>query len=258
MAKGDLSVRSDLVREDELGLLARSFNEMAQRIENIVVTLRRFVADAAHELHTPITALHTNLELALDEPDAEVRAVYIQRARKQIKRLETLTDSLLDLSRIESGLSAAPHKALPFKAMVQEISELYASRSEQASINFELSLPSEPVTVYGNEQQLRSALSNLMDNAIKFTPVGETIRVEMALREKWIDVYIEDQGIGIPSDEIELIFSRFHRCRNAVNFSGSGLGLAIVRGVVEAHHGRISFINTSPGTRFTLSLPQSI
>ncbi|MEQ8674264.1 MAG: HAMP domain-containing sensor histidine kinase [Aggregatilineales bacterium] len=258
MAKGDLSVRSDLVRKDELGLLANSFNEMAQRIENIVVTLRRFVADAAHELHTPITALNTNLELALDEMDAETRATYIQRARKQLKRLETLTDSLLDLSRIESGLSAAPHKPLPFKVMVQEISELYASRSEQANINFELCLPDGAVTVYGNEQQLRSALSNLMDNAIKFTPIGETVRVEMATHDNQVEVYIQDQGIGIPIDELDLIFSRFHRCRNAVNFTGSGLGLAIVRGVVEAHRGQISVANTSPGTRFTLSLPQSV
>jgi len=255
MAKGDLSARSDLQREDELGLLAQTFNEMAQRVETTVLTLRRFVADAAHEIHTPITALQTNLELAIDEENWGIRQGYIKRAGTQLKRLEKLTDGLLDLSRIEAGLSVSPHKPISLNKVVQELSEIYASRSEQAAVNFDLSLPQQSVTIHGNEQQLRSALRNLMDNAIKFTPAGGTVSVEVINENDWVKVNIQDCGIGIPSDEMSLIFSRFHRGRNAIDHYGSGLGLAIVRGVVDSHHGEITVKNMNPGARFSIMLP---
>lgn len=256
MAQGDLSVRSHLKRDDELGMLSSTFNDMAERIENTVNALRRFVADAAHELHTPITALNTNLELAIDEHDPQVRDHYIQRARKQVKRLEVLTDGLLDLSRIEAGLTAAPHKLVMLNPLVQELSEVYASRSDQAQINFVLDLPDTPIAVCGNEQQLRSAIGNLMDNAIKFTPAGETVTVHVVTCEDAVKIHVRDCGIGIPPDEIAYIFSRFHRGRNAVTFGGSGLGLAIVHGVVEAHHGTVKVDNLNPGTQFTMCLPR--
>lgn len=255
MAKGNFSVRSDLVRNDEFGVLAKTFNEMARQVENTVITLRRFVADAAHELHTPLTALHTNLELALDETNWVTRRTYVERARAQLKRLVSLTDGLLDLSRIESGLVRTQHKPVLLSALIQEISELHASRSEQAAINFILCLPAEPITVHGNATQLRCALNNLLDNAVKFTPPGQSVTLDVKEANGWVDIQIRDTGIGIPPDEISYIFSRFHRCRNAVNSPGNGLGLAIVRGIVDAHKGRIMVQNTYPGTNFTLQLP---
>lgn len=255
MAKGNFSVRSNLTRNDEFGVLAKTFNEMARQVETTVITLRRFVADAAHELHTPLTALHTNLELALDETNWVTRRAYVERARAQLKRLVSLTDGLLDLSRIESGLARTQHKPVALSPLIQEISELHASRSEQAAINFILCLPPEPITVYGNATQLRCALNNLLDNAIKFTPPGQSVTVDVKQINGWVDIQVRDTGIGIPPDEISYIFSRFHRCRNAANSPGNGLGLAIVRGIVDAHKGRIKVRNTYPGTNFTLQLP---
>lgn len=255
MADGNLSVRATLNRRDELGILATAFNQMARRVEETVVTLRRFVADAAHEIHTPLTALNTNLELAMDETNWIARQTYVERARTQLKRLQILTDGLLDLSRIEAGVSNDQYRPIVLTDLVQEVSELYASRSEQAAVNFLLQLPDHPVTVFGNAGQLRSALSNLLDNAIKFTPSGETVSVELHKNDNWVEVIIQDHGIGIPADEMPYIFSRFHRCRNAVTYPGSGLGLAIVRGIADSHKGRITVRNTSPGTNFTLSLP---
>ncbi|MDX1990967.1 MAG: HAMP domain-containing sensor histidine kinase [bacterium] len=255
MARGDLSVRAYLDRDDELGQLAAAFNEMAHRVEEIVVTLRRFVADAAHELHTPLTALHTNLELAEDELHQKTRQNYIERARSQVKRLQTLTDGLLNLSRMESGTATETFGEVCLSALVQEVSELYASRSEQAGINFALSLPPEPIVLYGSAGQLRNALGNLLDNAIKFSPEGETISVTLRRHLNALEVMIQDRGIGIPPDDLPLVFSRFHRARNAVEFQGSGLGLAIVKAVVESHHGQISIENTTPGLRVVLRLP---
>jgi len=255
MSKGDLTARAELDREDELGQLATAFNEMARRIEEIVVTLRRFVADAAHELHTPLTALHTNLELASDELNQKTRQAYIERAQSQVKRLETLTDSLLNLSRMESGTANDPYREVSLSSLLLEVSELYASRSEQAGINFMLELPKQPVVVYGSSSQLRNALGNLLDNAIKFSPTGETITVVLQESLGDVAITIQDHGIGIPPDEINTVFSRFHRCRNAADYPGSGLGLAIVKHIVEAHRGAIHLQNQLPGLRVTLTLP---
>ncbi len=255
MADGDLSVRADIDRDDELGVLARVFNNMAQRIEETVVTLRRFVADAAHELHTPLTALQTNLELAVDERETEVRQAYIQRAHMQVKRLESLTDGLLDLSRIEARMTDAPHERLVFTRVVQEVSEIYASRSEQAEVNFDLDLPEKSIVVCGNEVQLRRVLNNLLDNALKFTPPGQTVALSLRGDGQFVWVIVRDSGIGIPDEELPFIFDRFHRCRNAADYSGSGLGLAIVKGIVAAHSGEITARSALPGTEFIMRIP---
>lgn len=258
MAAGNLSARADVVGTDELGMLASSFNHMARQVEETVLALRRFVADAAHEIHTPLTALQTNLELALDERRSETRRAYLERAQAQLDRLVTMTDGLLDLSRIEAGASnEQPHPIL-VNALIQEISELYASRSEQAGLNFVLELPEKPITLTGNRTQLRRSLCNLLDNAVKFTPNGETVRLEVCESNHGVEIRVSDTGIGIPPDEVSLVFNRFHRCRNAATYPGNGLGLAIVKSVINAHGGQICVENAAPGTRVILWLPHDL
>ncbi|NWF68550.1 MAG: HAMP domain-containing histidine kinase [Chloroflexi bacterium] len=255
MAAGDLSARANIQRQDELGLLSTSFNHMARQVEETIKALRRFVADAAHELHTPLTAARTNLELAADEGDARTRLTYLERAATQLQRLESLTDGLLNLSRIEAGEAKTAHKELSLTVLLQELSEPYASRSEQVGVNFELALPQEAVRVVGSPAQLRCAISNLLDNAIKFTPAGETVSLKLCEQKHFVEVEVRDTGIGIPEDEAALIFSRFHRCRNAANYPGSGLGLAIVKGIADSHGGQISIRPVARGASFLLRLP---
>ena len=125
MSNGDLDARVRIDRQDELGTLARSFDEMAARVAETVLTLRRFVADAAHELHTPLTALRTNLELAPDDR-------FVRQAQDQVERLEKLTTGLLNLSRIEAEKRTQALEPVAFDALVQDVAELYASRAEQA------------------------------------------------------------------------------------------------------------------------------
>lgn len=248
MAEGDLTARADVDRGDELGTLARSFNQMADRVEEIVVTLRRFVSDAAHEIHTPLTALHTNLELAREDE-------HVVQAQTQVERLEALTEGLLDLSRLESGTQSQALAPVPLVPLLQQVSELYASRAEQAGLTFELSLSDTPVTVQGDEEQLRRTLTNLLDNAIKFTPEGG--RVFLGLRQEggFAILWVEDTGIGIHSADLPHLFERFHRGRNAAAYPGSGLGLAIVKAVVERHGGQIQAAGTDQGARFTMQIP---
>jgi signal transduction histidine kinase len=248
MAEGDLTARADVARRDELGTLARSFNQMADRVEEIVITLRRFVSDAAHEIHTPLTALHTNLELAREDE-------HVVQAQTQVERLEALTEGLLDLSRLESGTQGQSLAPVPLVPLVQQVSERYASRAEQAGLTFDLSLPDTPVTVQGDEAQLRRALTNLLDNAIKFTPEGGSVLLGLRQEGDFSILWVEDTGIGIRSADLPHLFERFHRGRNAAAYPGSGLGLAIVKAVVERHEGQIRAEATEQGARFTMWIP---
>jgi signal transduction histidine kinase len=249
MASGDLSARADLGRSDEVGVLATSFNHMADRIQEIVVTLQRFVADAAHELHTPITALRTNLEL-LDGDQ-----IVLRRAQEQVIRLQKLTDDLLSLSRLEAHTSTQPAESVDVLPLVSLMGEVYASRAEQSDIDYELNLPDSLPLVKGHADQLECVVTNLLDNALKFTPPGKLVRLSVRQVDSAIELVVEDTGIGIPPGDLPLLFQRFRRGHNTAAYPGSGLGLAIVKAIVEGHGGTVTAENRAPGTAITVVLP---
>jgi len=251
MTEGDLSARADVRRQDELGVLATSFNAMADRIEEIVVTLKRFVADAAHEMHTPLTALRTNLELLDLSPNPEA----VKRAHEQVIRLEKLTDGLLSLSRIEAQTGPIETSPLDLVTLIRSVSEVYASRAEQADLDYNLHLPETMPPVTANAEQIGCVISNLLDNAIKFTPPGGTVSLHLQPECDHVDIVVQDTGIGIPADELPTLFERFHRGRNAWDYPGSGLGLAIVKAIVKAHGGSVRAESGSTGTTITVTLP---
>ncbi len=255
MASGDLGTRADVRRRDEVGQLAAAFNEMAQRVEGTVLTLRRFVADAAHELHTPLTALRTNLELLGQEAARQRRETLTARARSQVSRLETLTTGLLDLSSIEAGAAEGAGDSVDAVALIREVAELYASQAEQAGLDFTLAVPPQPVAVCGEAGQLRQAVGNLLDNAIKFTPAGGMVQIALQQKAGWVTVTVTDDGSGIPEADLPHLFSRFYRGRNATARPGNGLGLAIVRAIAAAHGGTVGAENIHPGARFSIRLP---
>jgi signal transduction histidine kinase len=256
MMQGDLSSRADIKSRDEFGQLARSFNEMASQVEETVGTLRSFVADAAHELHTPLTALQTYLELARDERNASERNQYLARAHDQGQRLEALVKSLLNLSRIEAGESIfAP---VDFSQLVQEVSEQFASRAEQTGHEFEITRLEENISVLGNTEQLRQVIINLLENALKFTPTKGRLSVALENKEGKAKLTVSDTGIGIPAEDLLHLFERFHRGRNASNFAGNGLGLAIVKAIVSGHQGDVS-VQSEPGegTQISVFIPSN-
>lgn len=256
MADGDLSARVTLKRPDEFGVLAHSFDEMAQRVEATVVALRRFVADAAHQIHTPLTAVHADLELAASEPDAPRQQMFIERAMSQLKRLEILTNDLLDLSRLEAHAVDDHRKSVDLVALVREISEAFASRAEQAGIAFNVETPDLSLRAVVNETQFRHAIGNLLDNAIKFTPENGTITVSVRRDGDLVELAVNDTGIGIAAEDLPQLFNRFHRGRNAAPYPGSGLGLAIIKAIIDGHQGQISVQSSAgDGTRFALRVP---
>lgn len=257
MSGGDLSVRVlEAERGDEFGMLGKSFNHMAARIEETVQTLRRFLADAAHELQTPLTALRTNLELARSEDNRLPVENYLTQALEQLDRLQRLLTDLLSLSRLESAAGPDDFQPVDLKVLIQQVSEPYAARAEQAGQVFELHLPTSHPQVSGSPEKLRSALTNLLDNALKFTPTGGAVRVRLDETPDSLCVAVSDTGIGIPPAEIDMLYNRFHRARNASAYPGSGLGLAIVRAIAQAHGGSVQAGNNPHGgATFTLRLP---
>jgi signal transduction histidine kinase len=120
-----------------------------------------------------------------------------------------------------------------------------------------LEVPQDPIEIRGDPAQLRRAIGNLVDNAIKFTPEGGAITIGLKKDAGAIELCVQDTGIGVPEDDLPQLFSRFHRGRNAASYPGNGLGLAIVKAIVEAHGGTVSAINTSPGARFCIRLPEA-
>jgi signal transduction histidine kinase len=238
MAAGNLSARASIERLDEFGLLSNSFNQMAETIETKVATLRRFVADAAHELGTPLTALRTNLELVDDE--------LILPAMEQVERMDALTRSLLDLSHLEANALEMQFEDLDFAV------QLRASRAEQADLNFTLEIERAPVKIKGNAAQLNTLVHNLLDNAIKFTPPGGQVLVVLSSQDDAVQLCISDTGIGIPVDDMPHLFSRFHRGSNASAYPGSGLGLSIVKAIADQHEANIRVESDPMGTMFVI------
>lgn len=256
MSEGDLSVRADVHSRDEIGVLGHSFNEMAERVEETVGTLRSFVADAAHELHTPLTALQANIELARDEHNASERTRYLARAHQQSQRLEALVQSLLDLSRIEATESRSNFSPVDLTQLVREVGEQFASRAEQSDRSFTMNLPEEAVSVLGNEVQLRQVVINLLENTLKFTPGNGSISVALERVGNEVVLTIRDTGIGIPSEDLPHLFERFHRGRNASEYAGNGLGLAIVKAIVSGHGGHVSIQSQAgQGAQVIVTLP---
>jgi signal transduction histidine kinase len=267
MEQGDLRARVDLPqeRQQEFLSLANSFNGMAAQVEQTVATLREFVADAAHELHTPLAALQANIELARNEtlaPDASAgenasaRTRYLARAHEQSQRLEGLVQSLLDLSRIEAAESNTTFERVDLVQLVREIGEQFASRAEQADQVFTLNVSEEVMQVTGNLTQLRQVVINLLENAFKFTPHNGSFSVDLKRSENEAKLTISDTGIGIPPEDLTHLFERFHRGRNAAEYAGNGLGLAIVKAIVTRHGGSVT-VQSQPGqgTQVNVLLP---
>ncbi len=244
MAAGNLSARASIERQDEFGLLADSFNQMADSIETKVAALRRFVADAAHELGTPLTALRTNLELIEDDD--------IPSALEQVERIDALTRSLLDLSQLEASPYEIQSEDVDLEELLRDLSEPYASRAEQAELSFDLEIEHDPAIIKGDAVQIGTLIQNLLDNAIKFTPAGGHVNVNLSAQDDVVQLTVADTGIGIPADDMPHLFSRFHRGRNASAYPGSGLGLAIVKTISDQQGAKIRVDSDPSGTVFVV------
>jgi signal transduction histidine kinase len=279
MAQGDLSVRASVRAvipvqtgtrpasrppRDEIEQLSSQFNQMAAKLEGTFNelsaerdALRRFIADASHELRTPITALrmYNDLMLGPAANDAVARAEFLEQSQIQLHRLQWITQNLLDLSRLDAGLTQLNLAEHDVNDLLQAAAAPFRALAEQKKIDFVVEWLPSPITLRFDQARIEIALSNLIDNALKFTPEGGRVRAGAEAREQVVQLFVQDSGIGIPEADQPHIFERFYRGSNT-RTEGSGLGLAIVKSIVQAHGGR-AFVESrvGEGSRFVIELP---
>jgi signal transduction histidine kinase len=255
MARGELGIRASVDRGDELGRLAVSFNAMASRVEETVTSLRRFVADAAHEIGTPLTALQADLELAQGHAESADERRFLERALVQAQRLGALATGLLRLSRLEAGDASSGWERVDLAALTRHVTDAFASRADQVDVDLVLDLAAGEIPVSGDAERLRTAIGLLLDNALKFTPAGGTVAVAIRADAGTARLVVSDTGIGIPPEDLPTLFERFHRGRNTAGYEGNGLGLAIVRATAELHGGSVNAQSDETGSSFELRVP---
>jgi heavy metal sensor kinase len=241
---------------DELERLSVVLNRMIDRLEESFQFLQRFSADASHELRTPLTVLRGELEaLAQRQLDTGGRET-IGSALEETERLSRIVESLLTISRLDAGEAQVEHIRL-------DLAELAVNTTEQMSLLAEdkkIALKSETdgqVFTEGDPARLKQVIVNLVDNAIKYTSEGGTVRVRTGLMNGKATIVVEDNGAGIPAEALPHIFERFYRVDKARTrqLGGTGLGLAIVKSIVTAHGGRITVESAQTGSRFRVELP---
>jgi signal transduction histidine kinase len=265
MSDGDLSVRVDMDNKDEIGELANQFNQMAEQIQtsfNQVAderdTLKRFITDASHELRTPLTALKNFNELmqSTAAEDPEARSEFLIESQNQINRLAWITQNLLDISRLEAGISPIEFKKEDLTVLIETATQAFNKPLAEKSILLEIILPKQPVWIRCDRNRIEIAISNLLDNAVKYTPYGGTIEVGVESFSDRVEIWMNDTGSGIDSSDLPHIFERFYRGKNHVS-EGSGLGLSIVEGIIQAHGWSININSlTGKGTRVLISIPE--
>jgi two-component system sensor histidine kinase MprB len=243
----DLSVRLDEDGHDEVSRLGAAFNEMLVALDRSLTAQRQLVADASHEFRTPLTSIRANAELLErgkvrdDEQDAVARAVV-----EQVDELDGLVTDLIELAL--DGEAATKFEDV----RLDEIVSIEVDRLRRHPAGVDLELKTEPCTVRGDAERLSRAVTNVLGNALKWSPEGRTVEVSVARGS----VVVRDHGPGIDEADLPLVFERFYRSPAARGTAGSGLGLAIVRHVVEAHGGSVEATNAPDGGAvFTLRFP---
>jgi two-component system OmpR family sensor kinase len=253
MAAGELSARVGWKgsARDELALLAGDFDAMAERIEALVAHDRGVLQDLSHELRSPLARLQLLLDFAQRSTDAAEAAGYFERAEQEIARLDRLTGEMLALSRLEGGLPGMETERLDLAALAREGVERATLQARERQIALVLHAEA-PVPVRGSAQLLERAIDNVIGNAIKFSPPGSDVRIDVATDHGAADgdgavVSIRDHGPGVPDDELASLFRPFFRGSNAASADGLGLGLGIVQRVMRVHGGRVEAANAAGG-----------
>ncbi|PJF47587.1 MAG: sensor histidine kinase [Chloroflexi bacterium] len=271
MAQGDFSARAPLRAQgrprDEIEQLAVRFNDMAAKLESSFQALsaerdalRRFIADASHELRTPITALKMANELlqgpAGDDPN--IRAEFLTQNATQLTRLEWITRNLLDLSRLDAGIAQLELAEHDVAELLASAAQPFAQAAEQKGIRLVVHPTPAPLVVRCDRARIEIALSNLIENALKFTPAGGRVEVCAEVAGGHARLLVRDTGIGVAPEDQPHVFERFYRGKHH-HAEGSGLGLAIVKSVAQAHGGA-AFVESAPGagSTFGIALPMTV
>lgn len=252
---GDLSSRMATVGSDEFSILASNMNAMLARIEKLVQGIHQVSDNIAHDLRTPLTRLRADVQVALQQDDAAAHAA-LARVLVELDKMQSIFNSLLAISRAESGGMPMKRALVNFSELLEELVELYAPSAEDKGLVLQGEIPSG-LLLYGNRQLLAQALSNLLDNALKYVPAGGTVKLgAQRSQNERIKVVVDDSGPGIPDEMRDKVFERFTRVDPSRTIAGSGLGLSLAKAFIELHHGKLTVTGSKlGGSSFILDLP---
>ena len=257
VAEGNLDIAVPVVREDEIGQLAKSFNAMAARLKSSNVLRQRFLAGVAHELRTPLAILKANLEGIADgvvTPDAG----QLGSLTEEVDRLAKIVEDLRDLSLLEAGQLRLEFSTVAVNDILTDIANMIKPLAEAKEIALTLELPDNPTLAWADPARLRQIVYNLVVNAIKYTGAGGTVTLSASSYRAQTEIRVADTGIGIPPENLPFVFDYFYRVDSSRSkqSGGSGLGRAIVRQLVSSQHGTVKADSLlGRGSVFTVMLP---
>lgn len=254
MADGDYGRPVTATSGDEVGELARAFDGMRAQLAEVDRQRRELIANVSHELRTPLAGLRARFENIADGVEtADSENVRLTLA--EIERLSALVEQILDLSRIESGASPLEVEEFEVDPLLRRAAECACLHRPELTVEVH---SADGLTYRGDQARVFQVVRNLLDNAVRHSPEGETVGLTANSRPRGIEVVVSDRGPGIPAEERQRVFERFHRSdqARAADGAGSGLGLAIAQGIVDLHHGSIEIRANEPaGCRVVVSLP---
>lgn len=258
IAEGHYDERVEISGKDELHQLAGSFNKMAEQLEQVETMRRRLIGDVAHELRTPLTAIKGSAEALIDGVLPASAETYSQ-IHAEAERLSRLVDDLQELSRVESRAVQLNIHPTDSTALIQTVTKRLRHQFDEKRVTLTLNLPHDPILVLADEDRIIQVLTNLLGNALQYTPPGgeATVSIERGKTEARISV--GDTGYGIAAEHLAHIFDRFYRVDKSRSraHGGSGIGLTIANHLVEAHGGKIwaESAGENKGSVFVFTLP---
>ena len=259
IAHGDLSSRIEVRGHNEFSELARTFNSMCEQLETLDKARNQFVSDASHELKTPLSTMKILIETLLyqDPMDPELAKEFLGDANKEIDRLSGIIQDLLTLVHMDSGDAPMKMTEVSLSDVVSDTVSRLLPLSRERGIEMNC-LIRDQITVQGNAVKLSQVCYNLIDNALKYTPRGGLVRMELAKNGKKAVFRVADNGVGIPAEDKQRVFDRFYRVdkTRSRETGGTGLGLAIVKQIVQMHGGDVSLESEEgKGSTFEVTLP---
>lgn len=253
VADGNFETTIPVASVGPLRPVARTFNEMQRRLAELDSARKQFIANASHELRTPIFSLGGFVELLEDEdPSPEERAEFVRTMRQQIERLTKLTTDLLDLSQLDAGAVEMRAHSVDLTALARDVTREFSARAELRGSRLQLRTPAQPAIALGDSDRVRQIIRILLDNALTHTPEGTNVTVTTYSANGRAELTVSDEGPGIPQRVQKRIFERFYTADTA---GGSGLGLAIATELAQRMQGEITISSSRRFTAFTLDLP---
>ena len=260
IGQADLNQRVTLNRPGrEIHELAHAFNEMLSRIQLLVKELKEVTTNIAHDLRSPITRMRGTAEAALQGPtDIETQRETHGKIIAECDRLVGIINTMLDIAAMNAGAAELPETSVDIQAVVLQAVDLFQPLAEDKAIRLNVNNPGIPITVCGSQANLQRVVSNILDNAIKFTTPGGTVNVDITATEDQVALSFSDTGIGISAEHQQYVFDRFYRVDTSRSTDGNGLGLSLAQSIIRAHHGWITVESEEgQGSRFTVVLPRS-